>query len=165
MLALKLVIPEALSIKCDNAQTICLLVDKSMKLQTKLWHIDIHLHWLRQKVQCKAIHIRWVLTKEIVANKLTKALTTVKYNVFVEITGIENQKDLLASIKKEEDLWDAFQQPQTDFEYSEVYRFGADATWDIQKCLLKSSHWAQISYLFFGVAKLDIVVHQCQATH
>ncbi len=32
MQVLKLVIPEALTIECDNAQTIRLLVDKSMKL-------------------------------------------------------------------------------------------------------------------------------------
>ncbi len=41
------------------------------------------------------------------------------------MTGIEDQKDLLASIKREED---ALQQLQTDPEYSEVYGFGADAT-------------------------------------
>ena len=50
MQALNLVISEALTIKFDNAQTIWLLVDKSMKLQTKLRHVDIHSHWLRQKV-------------------------------------------------------------------------------------------------------------------
>lgn len=41
------------------------------------------------------------------------------------MTGIEDQKDLLASIKREED---AFQQLQTDLEYSKVYGFGANMT-------------------------------------
>ncbi len=41
------------------------------------------------------------------------------------MTGIEDQKDLLASIKREKD---ALQQLQTDSGYSEVYGFGADAT-------------------------------------
>ena len=36
MQALKLVIPEALTIEYDNSQIIRLMVDKSMKLQTKL---------------------------------------------------------------------------------------------------------------------------------
>ena len=41
MKALKLVLPEALTIECDNLQTIRLLVDEAMKLQTKLRHVDI----------------------------------------------------------------------------------------------------------------------------
>ncbi len=57
MQTLNLVIPEAPTIECDNAQTIQLLVDESMKLQTKLRHVDIHSHWLRQGVQCGSIHI------------------------------------------------------------------------------------------------------------
>ncbi len=58
MQVLNLVIPETLSIECDNSQTIRLLVDKSMKLQTKLRYIDIHSHRLRQEVQRGSIHIR-----------------------------------------------------------------------------------------------------------
>ena len=126
MQALNLVIPEVLTIECDNAQTIRLLVDESMKLQTKLRHVDIHSHWLRQEVQRGSIHIRWVPTKEMIADGLTKALSSAqKHDSFVRMTGIEDQKDLLASIKREED---ALQQLRTDPEYSEVYGFGADAT-------------------------------------
>lgn len=47
MLSLTLVLPEVLTIECDNKQTIRLLVGKSMKLQTKLRHVDIQSHWLR----------------------------------------------------------------------------------------------------------------------
>ena len=47
MQALNFVIPEALTIECDNAQTIRLLVDESMKLQTKLRNVDIHSHLVR----------------------------------------------------------------------------------------------------------------------
>lgn len=50
MKTLTLHIPEALSVECDNAQTIRLLVDESTKLRTKLRHVDIHSHWLRQEV-------------------------------------------------------------------------------------------------------------------
>lgn len=46
MKALTLVLPETLTIECDNLQTIRLLVDETMKLQTKLRHVDIHSHWL-----------------------------------------------------------------------------------------------------------------------
>ena len=51
MKALNLMVPKPLTIECDNAQRIRLLVDKLTKLQTKLRHIDIHSHWLRQEVQ------------------------------------------------------------------------------------------------------------------
>ncbi len=77
MQALNLVIPEALTIECDNTQkTIRLLVDECMKLQTKLRHVDINSHWLRQKVQRGSIYIRWVPTKEMVAESLTKAFSS-----------------------------------------------------------------------------------------
>lgn len=66
-------------------------------------------------------------TKEIIADGLTKTLLNAqKYDFFVKMTSIEDQKDLLISIKREED---AFQQLQTDLEYSKVYRFGANMTW------------------------------------
>ncbi len=60
MQALNLVILEALQIESDDSQTIQLLVGKSIKLQTKLWHVDIYSHWLGQEVQYGLIHIRWV---------------------------------------------------------------------------------------------------------
>ncbi len=126
MQALKLVIPEALTIECDNSQAIRLLVDKSMKLQTKLRHIDIHSHWLRQEVQRDSIHIRWLSTKGMVADGLTKVLSSAKkHNFFVQMIGIEDQKDLLVSIKTEKDV---LQQLQIDPEYNEFYGLGADAT-------------------------------------
>ena len=99
--ALKLSIPEALSIDCDNAQTRRLLVDESMKLQTKLRHVDIHLHWLRQEVRRGSIHIRWVPTNRMIADGLTKALTASKHEVFVKMTGMEDQSELLTSVQKE----------------------------------------------------------------
>lgn len=129
MQALKLIIPEALTVECNNEQTIWLLVNESMKLQTKLWHIDIHSHWLRQEVQCKSIHIRWVPTKEIVVDGLTKLLSSTKHKIFIGMTGIEDQRDLLASIKKEENSQDVLQQLKTDHKYNKVYGFGADAIW------------------------------------
>ncbi len=47
------------------------------------------------------------------------------------MTGIEDQIDLLPSIKRAKDV---LQQLQTDPEYSEVDGFGADATWYVQGC-------------------------------
>ena len=47
------------------------------------------------------------------------------------MTGIEDWKNYLASIKIEKDI---FQQLQSDPEYSELYWSGANATWYIQEC-------------------------------
>ena len=35
---------------CDNMQTVRLLRHDTLKLDTKLRHIDVHQHWLRQEV-------------------------------------------------------------------------------------------------------------------
>ena len=48
--ALTLVFSKAFIIECDNWQMIRLLVDEVIKLQTKLRHVNIYLHWLRQEV-------------------------------------------------------------------------------------------------------------------
>ena len=109
MTSLTLFLPEVLTIECDNKQTIRLLVDESTKLQTKLCYIDIHFHWLRQKVQRQSIKIRWVSIKEIMADGFTKGLSVIKYEHFVRIIGIKDKKELLASIKQEDDLRDACQ--------------------------------------------------------
>ncbi len=77
-------------------------------------------------MQRGSIHICWMPTKNMVADRLTKALSSSqKHNFFVRITGIEDQKDLLVSIKTEED---SLQQLQADLEYNDVYQFSADAT-------------------------------------
>ena len=109
MKALNLTVPEPLTIKCDNTQTIRLLVDESTKLQTKLRHVDIHSHWLRQEVQRGSIAVRWVPTKQMMADGLTKALTHANHGDFVAMTGLEDQSELLATIQKEEDLRESFQ--------------------------------------------------------
>ena len=62
------------------------------------------------------------------ADGLTTALSIADHESFVGMTSIEDQKDLLASIKKEEDLKDALQKHRTGTEYSAAFGFGADAT-------------------------------------
>jgi len=44
-----------LVLKCDNNQTIRLLTAEYAKLFTKLRHVDVHHHWLRQEVQRQAL--------------------------------------------------------------------------------------------------------------
>ena len=126
MKALTLFLPEILTIECDNKQTIRLLVDESTKFSTKLRHVDIYSHWLRQEVQRQSIKIRWVSTKEMIADGFTKALSVIKYKQFVGMIGIEDKNELLASIKQEDDLRDGFQQCGADI--SKSFGFGIAAS-------------------------------------
>src|SRR5262249_15873436 len=43
--ALTLKLNEPLIVECDNRQTLRLVTEESMKLSTKLQHVDIHNHW------------------------------------------------------------------------------------------------------------------------
>ena len=61
-------------------------------------------------------------TKEIVADSLIKALSIKKHEHFVGMTRIEDKKELLASIKREENLRDAFHQRGADI--SKLLGFG-----------------------------------------
>jgi antitoxin component of MazEF toxin-antitoxin module len=102
--ALHLEIDEPLTIECDNRQTIRLLIEQAARLQTKLRHVDIHSHWLRQGVQKGAIHIKWQETKQMMADGLTKDLGKQPFNHFIDLIGMENLQERLEAIRKEDDL-------------------------------------------------------------
>ena len=65
-----------LTLKCDNRQTIRLLEAEFTKLFTKLRHVDVHRHWLRQEVQRKALQVDWVPTGEMIADGRHFAFTS-----------------------------------------------------------------------------------------
>ena len=88
---------EELSVACDNKQTIRLLCNNKPRLVTKLRHVDIHHHWLREAVQNGKIKIRWESTDSMPADGYTKALTMVNHRKFVESCGLRSIKDLLIS--------------------------------------------------------------------
>lgn len=86
-----------LSIKCDNAQTIDLLEKEDPQLRTKLRHVDIHHHWLRQEVQARRIAVNWVATAKMPADGLTKALPTQRHAEFIHMLGLVNLGPTLTS--------------------------------------------------------------------
>jgi GTP cyclohydrolase FolE2 len=57
--ALTLKLNKPLKIRCDNRQTIRLLTEEFAKLKTKLRHVDVHNHWLRQKITEQKINLLW----------------------------------------------------------------------------------------------------------
>lgn len=86
--AIALHLDQERSIYCDNLQTIRLLTKETPKLVTRLCHIDIHQHWLRQEVQEGCLRIEWVRTADMTADGLTKALPRQKHDIFVQQLGL-----------------------------------------------------------------------------
>ncbi|KAI8659271.1 hypothetical protein NCS56_01144000 [Fusarium sp. Ph1] len=58
----------------DNEQTIRLLKSPLGRLKTKLKHVDVHNHWLREHIQNKAIFLSYKESAKLIADGLTKAL-------------------------------------------------------------------------------------------
>ena len=73
---------------CDNLQTIRLLTTETPKLITKLRHVDIKRHWLRQEVQAGRLKVCWIPTNEMPADGLTKALSIQQHDKFVKQLGL-----------------------------------------------------------------------------
>jgi hypothetical protein len=80
---------------CDNLQTIGLMIKDSPKLVTKLKHIDIHQHWLRQETANGNIKIEWVSTNDMAADGLTKALTSQKHTEFLKQLNLVDIRHLV----------------------------------------------------------------------
>lgn len=75
-------------IQCDNRQTIRAFTSDTPRFTTKLRHVDIHRHWLRQEVQSKRIFIEWTSTTAILADGLTKSLPPQRHKEFVRLIGL-----------------------------------------------------------------------------
>lgn len=71
-----------MKVQCDNAQTIRLVNAEVAVLQTKLRHVDIHNHWLRQEAREGKIQVEYIPTKNIIADGLTKALMADNHKAF-----------------------------------------------------------------------------------
>src|SRR2546423_9771145 len=82
----------------SSNQTIGLLTKDTAKLTTKLRHIDIHRHWVRQEVQAKRIQIDWIHTAEMPADGLTKALPRQKHENFVRQLGLVDIRERLKEV-------------------------------------------------------------------
>jgi hypothetical protein len=87
-----------LHIRCDNRQILRVLKKEMLKLDTKLKHVDIHRHWLRQKIQTNRISVNWCSTAEMSADDFIKVLSRQKHEEFlrqlhlIDITHLINQK-------------------------------------------------------------------------
>ncbi|KAM4058130.1 polyprotein [Hirsutella rhossiliensis] len=83
-------------IQCDNNQTIRLVNAEIAALKTKLRHVNIHNHWLRQEVANGTIEVTYTPSAELMADGLTKALQGPHFEAFVKQMGLEDVTSLLA---------------------------------------------------------------------
>jgi hypothetical protein len=66
----------------DNIPTIRLVNAEIATLHTKLRHVDIHNHWLREVVAQERIKVDYTSTHARIADGLTKVLTGKAFEVF-----------------------------------------------------------------------------------
>ena len=71
--------------ECDKMQTIRILTSNNSQFTTKLRHLDVHHHWLRQKIQTGKIHAKWSSTTNILSDGLRKTLTPQRHKEFVAL--------------------------------------------------------------------------------
>jgi len=96
-------------IQCDNLQTIGLVTKEIAQLKTKLRHVDIHNHWLRQEVERGTIAVEFTPSGDMIADGLTKALQGLKFETFrhqIGLVDISNRLDerRAKEFTEEEDL-------------------------------------------------------------
>ncbi|KAJ5666536.1 uncharacterized protein N7477_008984 [Penicillium maclennaniae] len=89
---------ERLSVLCDNKQTVDLLTKVNSLFRTKLRHIDIHHHWLRQEIVAGNIDIAWIETNSMPADGLTKPLPYHKHQRFIDHLNMTDIQDRIVEI-------------------------------------------------------------------
>ena len=81
-------------IECDNQQTIRTFTVFGAFFNIKLRHVDIHRHWLRQKIQNETVSIKWIFSINILADELIKILPSQRHKEFVKLIDL---KDVLTA--------------------------------------------------------------------
>ena len=76
---------EKYAVYYDNQQMIWLLMMEEPKLITKLKHVDIHSHWLRQEIQQGWVNIEYLETSLIVVDGFIKQLLRQWHEEFVRL--------------------------------------------------------------------------------
>jgi hypothetical protein len=79
---------DPLSIYCDNQAA--LASTENPKLHGRMKHVEIQHHFIRELVKDKKIIVKWVDTKNMVADGLTKVLDRTKFGRFVNLLGVRN---------------------------------------------------------------------------
>ena len=75
-----------LTMLCDNQGAIAL--SKDNKFHSRMKHIDLRYHFIREAVDERKINVQYIPTAENIADIFTKALPRPKFKFFVERVGL-----------------------------------------------------------------------------
>ena len=81
-----------LSLQTDNQMAAGICTKAKPNISTKLKHVDIHQHWLWERVQEGVLDISWISTMAMPADSLTKPLGYQKHQHFVQLLGLTRCK-------------------------------------------------------------------------
>ncbi len=71
------------------------MLKESPKLVTKLKHVDIHQHWVRQEVEKGTFKLEWIETGKMPADGFTKALPVQNHANFIKHLNMVDIRHLI----------------------------------------------------------------------
>ncbi len=80
---------ETVTIQMNNQKAIALT--KNSEFHVCMKHIDIHHHFIREVEFCRLIYLDYILTSNIIINRLTKSLLTLKFIHFTNLMSLISQ--------------------------------------------------------------------------
>jgi len=90
---------DVVHLEYDNQQTIRLITQELATLNTRLRHVDIHNHWLRQEYLRNHLRVEYVPTNLQLADGLTKALQNTVFTAFVDQIRLRDIEDRLGKLQ------------------------------------------------------------------
>jgi len=72
----------------NNQKTIVLI--KNSEFYVYMKYINIHHYFIKEIKFCRLIHLNYILTSNIVINKLTKSLLILKFIYFIDFINLIN---------------------------------------------------------------------------
>jgi hypothetical protein len=79
----------------DNLQTIRLMKSKIARIDTKLRHIDVAQCWFREMIQNDHLHVEYLFTTKMIADDLTKLLSSQKHKKFLRHLDLIDVRKLI----------------------------------------------------------------------
>jgi hypothetical protein len=83
----------------DNLQIIRLFISKIFKTETKLQHVDIAQCWLKQSIQSDYFSVNYLSIAKMIANELTKILSSQKHREFINQLRFVDVKHLIKAVE------------------------------------------------------------------
>jgi hypothetical protein len=76
------------NLRSDNRQAVRILTADTPELVTRLRHIDVLHHWLRQACQRNEVDVNWITNTDMTADGMTKPLLGDAFRAFLAQLGM-----------------------------------------------------------------------------